>query len=275
MNAAHDSAHDSAHGVGDGAAHGAGHDSGHDHGGLPHSHKKAYIKLGVLLTVVTAIELAMPSLKHYPAIWEPCKPLWAPLLVAMSVFKFGAVVGEFMHLRGDRGMYKFLFLSPLVIAVTIFFLLSGLAVATFLPFGEGLAITAYDVKGGYVRPTKSSGAEAPLAEDKFQAAFADAKAKNFAAGKETFARVCKACHGDNGEGKAALGFNLTDDCYKYGGSFKDLYVTLVDGRAGNKMPAQGSSMKSEEIRQVVYYIRSLKGTNAAGGLPCVGDKSPD
>ena len=252
----------------------AAHDSA-DHGALPHSHKKAYIRLGIILTIVTAIELALPSLKHHPEIWEPAKPLWAPLLVAMSVFKFGAVVGEFMHLRGDRGIYNFLFLSPLAIAVTIFILLSGLAVATFLPFGEGPAITAFDLKAGYVRPIKSSGAEPPLAEEKFKAAFGDAKTKNFEAGKATFARVCKACHGDNGEGKAGLGLNLTDDCYKYGGGFKDLYTTVADGRAGNKMPSQGSSMKSEEIRQVVYYVRSLKGTNAAGGQPCVGDKVPD
>lgn len=250
----------------------------HDHadaGGLPHSHKKAYIRLGVILTVVTAIELALPFLKDYPDIWMPFEPVWAPLLVAMSVFKFGAVVGEFMHLRGDRGIYKFLFLSPLAIAVIIFLLLGTLAVSLFLPFGEGVAVTAMDVRAGYVRPTKSSGAEPPLADDKFKAAYADAKGKNFAAGKAVYDKVCKACHGDNGEGKAALGFNLTDDCYKYGGTFKDLYVTVADGRAGNKMPAQAGALKSEEIRQVVYYIRSLKGTNAAGGQPCVGDKVAD
>jgi len=241
----------------------------------PHSHKKAYIRLGIVLTVVTLIELALPFLKDYPAVWEPCKPLWAPLLVAMSVFKFGAVVGEFMHLRGDRRVYQFLFISPLAIAVIIFVLVSGLTVSAFLPFGQGVALTAYDRKAGVAEPTKSSGAEAPLPDDKFKAAFDVAKGKGFAEGKEIYGRACKACHGDNGEGKAGLGFNLTDDCYQYGGSFKDLYLTIAEGRAGNKMPAQAAVLKSEEIRQVTYYVRSLKGTNATGGQPCVGPKVAD
>ena len=253
-----------------------GHETdGHAHDGLPHSHKKAYIRLGVLLTVVTAIELGMPFLKDYPAIWEAGQPMWAPLLVAMSVFKFGAVVGEFMHMRGDRGIYQFLFISPLLIAITIFILLGGLAMASFKPFGEGLAITAFDIKAGYVEPIKSSGAEPALPEEKFKAAFAAAKTKDFAEGKATFLRVCKSCHGDNGGGIVGLGFNLTDDCYKYGSNFKDLYTTVAEGRNANKMPGQGAILKSEEIRQVVYYIKSLKGTNVAGGQPCVGDKAAD
>lgn len=249
-----------------------------DHAGLPHSHKKAYIRLGIILTVVTAVELALPFLKNKPEIWEPFQPLWAPLLVVLSVFKFGAVVGEFMHLRGDRRIYQFLFLSPLAIAVIIFLLLGMLAMALFLPFGEGIAVTALDVKAGYVAPTKSSSAEPPLPDDKFTAAFADAKTKNFEAGKATFTKVCAACHGDKGEGKAGLGLNLTDDCYKYGGTFKDLYLTVANGRnppGGAAMPAQSAALKSEEIRQVVYYIRSLKGTNVPGGQPCVGDKAAD
>ncbi|MSQ82835.1 MAG: c-type cytochrome [Myxococcales bacterium] len=252
----------------------AAHDSHAEHSGQPHSHKAAYIRLGILLTVVTAVELALPFLKTYPQIWDAGQPMWMPLLVALSVFKFGAVVGEFMHLRGDRGIYKFLFLSPLAIAATIFLLLSTLAMRLFLPFGEGLAVTAKDVQAGYVKATKSSGAEPPLADEKFNAAFADAKSKQFVDGKAVFVRVCKVCHGDMGEGKPALGLNLTDDCYKYGGTFKDLYTSVADGRAGNKMPSQGSTLKSEEIRQVVYYVRSLKGTNVAGE-PCVGDKVAD
>jgi hypothetical protein len=41
------------------------------------------------------------------------------------------------------------------------------------------------------------------------------------------------------------------------------------------MPAWSASMKGEEIRQVVYYVKSLKGSNAPGGQPCVGDPVND
>lgn len=243
--------------------------------GAAHSHRGAYIRLGVILTIVTAIELALPFLKDYPEIWNPIKPVWAPLLVVMSIGKFGAVVGEFMHLRGDRKIYQFLFISPLLLAVVLFLTLGTLSVVTFRPFGEGYAATAIDVRSGYVAPTKGPALEAPLADEKFVLAFNEAKGKNFEAGKKTFTEKCVSCHGKSGEGVANLGFNLTDSCYKYGGTFKDLYLTVAKGQNGGKMPAWSASMKGEEMRQVVYYIKSLKGSNAAGGQPCVGDQVAD
>lgn len=247
----------------------------HDaHGGIPHSHKKHYLRIGAILTVVTAIELALPFLKDYPQIWEPAKPLWAPALIVMSIAKFGAVVAEFMHLRGDRRVYQFLFISPLLMAAVIFVLLSLLSVVVFKPFGEGYAITAEARKAGYVEPSKGPAAEPPLPDDKFAAAFEAAKGKDFADGKKVFGEKCVACHGPTGGGVANLGLNLTDDCYKYGGTFKDLYTTVAKGQGGGKMPPWAGQLKGEQIRQVVYYIKSLKGSNVAGGQPCVGDKMP-
>jgi mono/diheme cytochrome c family protein/cytochrome c oxidase subunit IV len=240
-----------------------------------HSHRGMYIRLGVILTIITAVELALPFLKDYPDIWNPIKPVWKPLLVLLSVAKFGAVVGEFMHLRGDRKVYQFLFISPLVLAVLLFPLVTTLSMVNFRPFGEGYAATAIDVRSGYVAPTKGPNFEAPLADDKFLAAFTEAKTKNFAEGHKLFDEKCAACHGKAGEGVANLGFNLTDNCYKYGGSFKDLYMTVGKGQNGGKMPAWSASMKGEEIRQVVYYVKSLKGSNAPGGQPCVGDPVND
>jgi mono/diheme cytochrome c family protein len=206
-------------------------------------------------------------------VWDAAKPIWSPALILMSVAKFGAVVGEFMHMRGDRRVYQFLFLSPLALAVVLFPLFIALSVAPFKPFGEGYVTTARDLKNGYVPPSKGPTAEPPLADDKFLAAFTEAQGKGFEKGKKVFGEKCVSCHGPEGGGMANLGVNLTDDCYKYGGGFKDLYLTIVNGQAGGKMPQWSSQLKSEEMRQVVYYVKSLKGKNVAGGQPCVGEKA--
>ena len=69
-----------------------------------------------------------------------------------------------------------------------------------------------------------------------------------------------------------LGVNLTDDCYKHGGKVAALYTTIAKGVSGTAMPAWQSSMDSEKLRQVAYYVHSLKGTNVAGGKACEGAK---
>ena len=153
----------------------------------PHSHQKEYIILGVVLSIVTAIELGIPFIKDAPDVWNNFKELWAPLLVVLSIFKFGAVVGEFMHLRSDRALYKLLFIAPLFLALFSFVAIDSLAIVHYAPFGKGYAITAQDLADGYVPPTSGGSAEPPLADDKFEAAFADAQKTGFEKGKATFA----------------------------------------------------------------------------------------
>ena len=150
---------------------------------LPHSHQKQYIILGVVLSIVTFIELGIPLIKGVPELWTAAKEVWAPLLVVLSIFKFGAVVGDFMHLRTDLTLYKILFVSPLFLAMFSFFAIGSLSVVHFHPFGKGYAITAQDLADGYVPPTTGATAEPPLADDKFEAAFADAQKTSFEIGR--------------------------------------------------------------------------------------------
>ncbi len=244
------------------------------HGGpaLPHSHRKQYIILGVVLSLVTFIELGIPLVKGVPELWTAAKEVWAPLLIVLSIFKFGAVVGDFMHLRSDLTLYKILFISPLFLAMFSFFAIGSLSVVHYAPFGKGYAITAQDLADGYVPPTVGGGADAPWADDKFEAAFVDAQKAGFAKGKETFAASCVSCHRADGGGMPGLGVNLTDDCYKHGGKVAALYTTIAKGVSGTAMPAWQSSMDSEKLRQVAYYVHSLKGMNVAGGKACEGAK---
>lgn len=251
-------------------AHDATH--GHDSHALPHSHQKQYIILGVVLSIVTGIELLIPFVKDVPDVWKNTKEVWAPLLVLLSVFKFGAVVGDFMHLRTDRFLYKILFVSPLLLALGSFVVLGSLSVVHFAPFGKGYAITAQDLADGYTPPTTGSTAEPPLADDKFEAAYAEAQKSTFEKGKATYTASCANCHGPAGGGMPGLGVNLTDDCYKHGGKIAALYTTIAKGVSGTAMPAWQNSMDSEKMRQVAYFVRSLKGTNVAGGRECEGAK---
>jgi mono/diheme cytochrome c family protein len=244
----------------------------HEPHALPHSHKKHYIILGVILSIVTFIELGIPLIKGVPDLWTAAKEVWAPLLVVLSVFKFGAVVGDFMHMRGDVHLYKILFISPLLLATISFFSIGSLSVVHYAPFGKGYAITAQDLSDGYVPPTSGGSAEPPLADDKFEAAFVEAKTAGFAKGKETFTTSCANCHRADGGGMPGLGVNLTDDCYKHGSKIAALYTTITKGVSGTAMPAWQTSMDSEKMRQVAYYVRSLKGSNVAGGKECEGTK---
>lgn len=262
------------HGGDHGGNHGGGHGGEHGHApavpGLTHfhSHKKHYIRVGVALTIITAVEIGV---LFVPQI----KALWVPLMWILAVVKFVVVVGEFMHLREDRSIYKILFISPMFLALFSFFVLGVLAVTHYGPFGKGYALTAVDMQHGFVPATGGAPAEDAWKEGKLQAAFAAATAGKFAKGEKLFATMCTSCHGKQGEGLAGLGPNMTDDCYKHGGKLANLYTTIKTGVTGTAMQPWGNgAMSSEEIREVAFYVRSLRGKNVAG-LPCEGDKAAD
>ncbi len=79
-----------------------------------------YVRIAVVLTVVTAIEVAT---LYIPGI--PSHLLVSGLLI-MSVLKFVLVVGYYMHLRYDHAILKALFVGPLLIAIGIILALMAL-----------------------------------------------------------------------------------------------------------------------------------------------------
>ena len=68
---------------------------------------------------------------------------------------------------------------------------------------------------------------------------------------------CNGCHSQGGGG---MGPALLDHRWIYGGTARDIYVTIVDGRP-NGMPAFGGKIADQQIWQLVAYVQSL-----AGGL---------
>jgi len=93
-----------------------------------HASVGTYVKVAVLLVIITALEVGVIYIRQLT-------PILIPLLVVMSVAKFTLVVLFFMHLRYDARPLAALFVGSLTVAVGV-----GVALATltgaFLVFGR-------------------------------------------------------------------------------------------------------------------------------------------
>ena len=86
----------------------------------------------------------------------------------------------------------------------------------------------------------------------------------YADGKEIFEKSCKACHGADGKGNAAIAtgmkvdatlLDLTKAATK-GKPDAELEATIKDGKGG-KMPAFGTRLNADQIKDVVKFIKGL------------------
>lgn len=84
-----------------------------------HAGVGTYVKVAVILTLVTALEFAVLYIRALT-------PILVPLLLVMSAGKFALVVLFFMHLRYESRVLTFLFTGPLVIAIGIVIALTTL-----------------------------------------------------------------------------------------------------------------------------------------------------
>jgi cytochrome c oxidase subunit IV len=89
----------------------------------PHPGPKEYVKIAVALAIVTLLEVAI----YYV---DFLRPALVPLLLVFSTIKFALVVLWFMHLRFDSRLFMRLFVTGVILALSIF------AVAFFLFFGD-------------------------------------------------------------------------------------------------------------------------------------------
>lgn len=81
--------------------------AGHGHASIA-----TYVRVAVVLTVVTALEFACIYI-------GAVRPVLVPILLVLSALKFALVVLFFMHLRYDSRVLATLFAGPLVIAAGI------------------------------------------------------------------------------------------------------------------------------------------------------------
>ncbi|MBA2753072.1 MAG: cytochrome C oxidase subunit IV family protein [Chloroflexia bacterium] len=107
----------------DGYSHGPGTQPGTDHlvdDHEGHPGERTYIQVALILALVTAVEVAIYYLDFLSGILVPA-------LVALSIGKFVAVVGYFMHLKFDDKKLTAIFVTGLAIAASV-------VIALFLMF---------------------------------------------------------------------------------------------------------------------------------------------
>ena len=83
-------------------------------GHVEHEHPSAwtYIKVGIILTVITIVEVWAYYIESFVA-----SRAFVPSLLIMSAAKFVIVVAFYMHLKYDHKLFRALFTGPLLIAV--------------------------------------------------------------------------------------------------------------------------------------------------------------
>ena len=74
----------------------------------PHPGAKEYLAIAVILTVITAVEVAV---YYVPAM----RPMLVPVLLVLSAVKFSLVAMFYMHLKFDHRLFSWLFVVPMIL----------------------------------------------------------------------------------------------------------------------------------------------------------------
>ena len=94
-------------------------------GATHHPSVKFYVMIGVILTVITALEVAVFYV-------EALAGILVPLLLVLSAAKFVLVVAFFMHLKFDHKLFTGVFVAPLVLGIAV--IVSMIILFKVLPF---------------------------------------------------------------------------------------------------------------------------------------------
>lgn len=131
----------------------------------------------------------------------------------------------------------------------------------------GIGFMGHYLFGGWSSQSEADSARRALAEKKQTAHKAveatgaghqgsgDKVEGYIAAGKQLYANLCAACHGENGKG--TVGPDLTASTYKYGKGRLDITKSISEGRP-NGMPAFNGQISPEQVEGLVEYLLSLK-----------------
>ena len=88
------------------------HESTRSPGEHAHPGAKEYLGIAVVLTVITAVEVAV---YYVPAM----RPMLVPVLLVLSAVKFSLVAMFYMHLKFDHRLFSWLFVVPMALAVCV------------------------------------------------------------------------------------------------------------------------------------------------------------
>lgn len=91
-----------------------------------HPEPGQYVKIAVILAILTAIEVAIAYIDAF-------SDVLIPVLGALAIAKFAMVVGYFMHLKFDSKLFRYLFVTGLSFALIVF----TIVLAIFFGAGGG------------------------------------------------------------------------------------------------------------------------------------------
>ena len=83
-----------------------------DEDGHSHPTWKFYVLIGLVLTIITAVEVAIFYIPQMAVVL-------VPTLIVLSVGKFAIVVMFYMHLKFDSAVFSRVFFAPLFLAVLV------------------------------------------------------------------------------------------------------------------------------------------------------------
>jgi cytochrome c oxidase subunit IV len=80
-----------------------------------------YVKVGVVLFVLTALEVALYEVTFGSSAgaFGNIQPVFVPLLLLLSAAKFALVAMFYMHLKQDSKLFSGVFVFPLIIATVV------------------------------------------------------------------------------------------------------------------------------------------------------------
>ena len=86
----------------------------HAPGEHAHPGPAEYVRVAVILAIITAIEVAAYYVTSLP------RSVFSGLLIVMMVIKFSMVVLWFMHLRFDSRLFRRLFVTGIILAIGVY-----------------------------------------------------------------------------------------------------------------------------------------------------------
>jgi len=121
-----------------------------------------------------------------------------------------------------------------------------------------------------VASAEKAGAAASGKTDEFKVVLLTNDA-SLASGKETWTKICAACHLADGGG--LVGPNMTDDYWIHGNTVEDLYNVVTNGVIEKGMIPYKSQLSEQKRLEVISYILvKLHGSTPANPKAPQGDK---
>lgn len=224
-------------------------------------HHPNYKKIYITLVILLAVSVAGPLVGI----------VWLTLITAFGIalIKANLVVQNFMHLRWEKRIMKWMLATSLLLMALFF---AGVAPDVMEHTGHrwvndaALAATARGIEPPHHEGEEAEGAMAEEGAEEPQAAAAVAQQSFDAKGQ--FETVCATCHGTTGQGdgpgSAALDpkpANFTDASFWQDKTDEELIKAIREGGASvgksPLMPAWGALYDQEKAEQLLAYIKSL------------------